>query len=76
MGATEPPSSIGELPLMMTIDEAAVVLRISRTLAYKLAAEWRATNGREGLPVVRLGSRLVVRRVDLAELLGFVDPAA
>lgn len=73
-GSLQRPTSSGGRE--RAIDEAAAVLRISRTLAYKLAAEWRATNGREGLPVVRLGSRLVVRRVDLAELLGFVDPAA
>lgn len=71
--ATRPPagpSTIDDLPLMLTVAEAAVVLRVSRTTAYKLADDWRTSNGREGLPVIKLGRRLVVRRVDLAELVG------
>jgi len=62
--------SIEDLPLMLTVAEAAVVLRVSRTTAYKLAEDWRTSGGREGLPVIKLGRRLVVRRVDLAELVG------
>lgn len=68
------PHSLTELPLMLTVAEAAVVLRVSRTTAYKLAEDWRTSDGREGLPVVKLGRRLVVRRVDLAKLVG-VPPA-
>jgi excisionase family DNA binding protein len=60
---------------MLTVPEAAQVLRISRSAAYKLAQEWEATNGHGGLPVVRLGSRMLVRRADLAAIVG-VDPAA
>ena len=59
---------------MLTVTEAAAVLRVSRTSAYKLAEEWRRTNGASGLPTVKLGSRLLVRRVDLAEIVG--APAA
>lgn len=62
------PSTLDGLPLVLTISEAAVVLRVSRTTAYKLAEEWRTSGGRSGLPVIRLGRRLVVRRVDLAAL--------
>jgi hypothetical protein len=61
---------IEELPLMLTVTEAAAVLRVSRTSAYKLAEEWRRTNGASGLPTVKLGSRLLVRRVDLARIVG------
>ena len=64
------PVTLDGLPLMLTIAEAAVVLRVSRTTAYKLADEWRTSGGRSGLPVVKLGRRLVVRRVDLATLVG------
>jgi excisionase family DNA binding protein len=60
--------SLDGLPLVLTVAEAAVVLRVSRTTAYKLAEEWRTSGGRSGLPVIRLGRRLVVRRVDLAAL--------
>jgi hypothetical protein len=65
-----PPLDLTDLPLMLTIDEAAAVLRISRTSAYKLAQLHRTTRGTEGLPHVRLGSRLLVRRVDLATIVG------
>lgn len=70
----DPAFSLDGLPLMLTVVEAAAVLRISRTTAYKLAEDWRTSDGREGLPVVKLGRRLVVRRVDLAKLVG-VPPA-
>ncbi|MCU1499013.1 MAG: hypothetical protein JWM47_2966 [Acidimicrobiales bacterium] len=62
--------SLDELPLMLTVTEAAAVLRVSRTTGYKLAEEWRASGGRSGLPCIRLGRRLVVRRVDLSVLVG------
>ena len=68
-------ASLGHLPLMLTVAEAATVLRISRSAAYKLAQEWEATKGRRGIPVVRFGSRMLVRRADLAAIVG-VDPAA
>ena len=65
-----PDGSLAGLPLMLTVDEAAGLLRISRTSAYKLAHEWRCTAGANGLPTVRLGSRIMVRRVDLAVIVG------
>lgn len=65
-----PDASLASLPLMLTVDEAAGLLRISRTSAYKLAHEWRCTAGASGLPTVRLGSRILVRRVELAVILG------
>jgi excisionase family DNA binding protein len=46
--------------LVLTIEEAAQVLRIGRTAAYEAARRWLATGGAEGLPVVRLGRRLRV----------------
>ena len=42
----------------LTVEEAAAVLGISRTLAYSLAREFLTT--RSGLPCVRLGSRRIV----------------
>ena len=42
----------------LTVEEAAAVLGISRTLAYSLAKEFLTT--RSGLPCVRLGSRRIV----------------
>ena len=64
------PVELSELPLMLTVAEAAEVLRISRSSAYKLAEEFRVTGGASGLPFVRLGGRLLVRRVDLAVIVG------
>lgn len=64
------PVDLSQLPLMLTVVEAAEVLRISRTSAYKLAEEFRVTGGASGLPFVRLGGRLLVRRVDLAVIVG------
>jgi hypothetical protein len=55
-------------PLLHTVDEAAEVLRIGRTLAYKLAQMYQATGGSEGLPVIRLGGCLRVPRWALLEL--------
>jgi len=55
---------------MLTVDEAAGLLRISRTSAYKLAHEWRCTGGARGLPTIRLGSRIMVRGVDVAVIVG------
>ncbi len=51
--------------MYMTVEEAARHLRIGRTLAYRLAREYLATGGRSGLPVIRVGRLLRVRRSDL-----------
>lgn len=53
----------------MTVEEAAAVLRIGRGAAYDLARRWRATGGREGLPVVAFGRTLRVPRAALLRLL-------
>jgi excisionase family DNA binding protein len=62
--------SLDELPEVLTIEEAAKVLRIGRGAAYALARRYLATDGREGLPVVRLGRSL---RVPRAKLLGLLQ---
>ena len=72
----EPPSSLDGMPLLLTVSEAAVVLRIERTTAYKLVGEWRRTAGRDGIPSVRLGGRVMVRRVDLEAMLHGGPPDA
>ena len=53
---------------LLTVDEAAGVLRINRSLAYQLAREYDATGGVSGLPVIRLGGCLRVPRWALLEL--------
>lgn len=61
--------ALRERPEVLTVAEAASVLRIGRTAAYQLARRWRETDGREGLPVVSLGRLLRVPRAALDELL-------
>jgi excisionase family DNA binding protein len=63
------PPSFDELPEVLTIEEAAKVLRISRGAAYALARQWLDSGGRHGLPVVRLGRSLRVPRAGLLRLL-------
>ena len=58
------------LPDFLTVEEAAKVLRIGRTAAYKLAQQWRHSGGREGLPVVTIGRLLRVPRARLEALAG------
>ena len=58
------------VPDLLTIEEAAMVLRIGRTTAYELASRDLATGGGEGLGVVRVGRLLRVRRIALEALVG------
>lgn len=62
--------SVDEWPDLLTVEEAAEVLRIGRTKAYDLAKEWRATDGASGLPVVDLGNVLRVSRHALEDIVG------
>lgn len=64
-----PAHNVAELPDVLTIEEAATLLRIGRTSAYALARRWRATGGREGLPNIELGRQLRVPGVALRRLL-------
>ena len=48
-------AALDELPEVLTVEEAAAVLRIGRGAAYELARQWRESGGRSGLPVVTLG---------------------
>jgi excisionase family DNA binding protein len=61
--------ALDELPEVLTVEEAAAVLRIGRGAAYELARQWRETAGRSGLPVVTLGRSLRVPREALRRLL-------
>ena len=58
------------VPDLLTIEEAALVLRIGRTTAYELARRDLASGGGEGLGVVRVGRLLRVRRSALERLIG------
>jgi hypothetical protein len=53
------------VPEMLTVAEAARILRIGRTAAYELANRWLDTDGGEGMPARRIGRQI---RVPTAEL--------
>ncbi|HVA75393.1 MAG TPA: helix-turn-helix domain-containing protein [Acidimicrobiales bacterium] len=59
--------ALEDLPEFLTVEEAAEVLRISRTSAYLLTQRWRYTRGQSGLPVQRLGRLLRVPRPQAIE---------
>jgi hypothetical protein len=61
--------SLDEYPLLLTVEEAAGVLRIGRSLAYELARLYESSDGRDGLPVLRVGALMRVPRWALAELI-------
>jgi excisionase family DNA binding protein len=52
-------------PDFLTVEQAATVLRIGRTVAYELARRYLATDGADGLPVIRIGKQLRVPRARL-----------
>jgi predicted DNA-binding transcriptional regulator AlpA len=54
---------------VLTIDEAAAILRISRNAAYTLSRKWRATGGRVGLPCIEIGRSVRVPRSAIRQLL-------
>ena len=54
--------------LTVTIEEAAVLLGISRNLTYELAARDELP-----VPVIRLGRRILVPREPLLEALGVLE---
>ena len=57
-----------EVRLVYTVEDAAAVLEVRRSKAYKMARQYRASGGREGLPVFQLGRCLRVPAWALREL--------
>jgi len=56
-------------PEVLTVPEAAALLRIGHNAAYLLARQWLATGGQEGLPCIELGRSLRVPRPALRQML-------
>ena len=69
--------TLDQYPELLTIEEAAEYLRISRALGYQLARQYRITDGQAGLPVVQLGRCLRVPRRALARFVtnGGIKPS-
>jgi hypothetical protein len=57
----------------LRVEEAARLLRISRTSAYVLANRWLDTDGGDGLPAVRIGRSIRIPTVAVERL---ADPDA
>jgi excisionase family DNA binding protein len=68
--------TLDQYPELMTVDEAAEYLRVSRSLGYQLARQYRDTHGATGLPVVNLGRCLRVPRKLLAVYIAGGETAA
>jgi hypothetical protein len=60
--------ALSEHPDLLTVEEAADYLRISRALDYQFARQYRMSDRAAGLPVVQLGRCLRVPRDELALL--------
>jgi hypothetical protein len=58
MGSCE--MDIEALPYMLRVDEAAALLRISRSRAYEEVGVFQRTHGADGLPSIRIGRCLRV----------------
>ena len=57
-------------PDFLTVEEAAAVLRIGRTSAYRQARKFLASNGAEGLCADRFGKQIRIPRCHLEQRLG------
>ncbi len=58
------------VPDLLTVEEAARVLRIGRSAAYELTGRFLASGGSDGIPAMRVGRLLRVPRVALEQLMG------
>ena len=63
---------LDDLPLFLTVDQAAKVLQLGRSKTYELTVEWERTGGRSGLPFVWFGSQ---KRIPRAALIRFIELA-
>jgi len=67
----EPTPAVSSAPPgFLTLDEAAAVLRVGRSTAYREANAFERSGGRTGIPVVRYGKLFRVPRCRLEEQLG------
>ena len=55
------------LPIMLTVKDAASVLRIGRSKAYEMTTLYASSGGTQGLPCLRLGDLLRIPKAALHE---------
>lgn len=58
---------------LLTIPEAARILRIGRSAAYDLARRFEATDGSEGIPCIRVKGRLMRVPVDALQAMVTIE---
>jgi hypothetical protein len=61
--------TLDEYPDLLQVAEAALVLRVSRSSAYMYARIYELSDGREGLPVIRIGRTLRVPKAALRRII-------
>jgi hypothetical protein len=61
--------AVAGLPLMLSVEQAREVLGIGRSLAYAEVRRYLATDGRAGIPAIRIGSAIRIPRAGLVDLL-------
>ena len=64
---SEPIDEWTAMPIVLTVEDASRVLRISRSKAYEMAKQYTASGGTAGLPCLRLGDLLRVPKFALHE---------
>ena len=69
MNESSPPTP-STAPDFLTVEEAAEVLRLGRTAAYREARKYEASNGAKGIPVERFGKQFRVPRYRIEAKLG------
>jgi hypothetical protein len=60
-----PGASSPAAPRFLRVEDAAAILQIGRSAAYEQARRWIATEGRTGLPAVKIGRAI---RIPVAAL--------
>ena len=64
---SEPIDEWDALPMMLTVNDAARVLRIGRSKAYEMTTLYASSGGTQGLPCLRLGDLLRIPKFALHE---------